>query len=96
MFAVMLDLSGFALPSLLPLWIGIIILPFLVQLDSKHLAVLGRLGRHLFVAVLLALAIGSVKVYAFDMFRECDFEALVSEYGYWVAWAWWVGSQCYI
>jgi hypothetical protein len=83
--------------ALAPWAIGLVLLPLLLaQLPSRHLAILARLFRGLGAALVLAVLIGTVNVYAFDMFRECDFETLVAEYGYWVAWAWWVTSQCYI
>ena len=76
------------------LWSGFVgvILAAVLILDRDWQTVPAWLVRRL---VIVGLMVGiATRLWAFDLFLNCDWDALVDYYGYAGAWAYWIWAGC--
>ena len=90
MFAFMLDLSGFQMPSLAPLAIGIILVPVLII----NLREVSRWRKAL--AIALVMLVVPLPLLAADLYATCDWAAILDQCGgsEFCAWAYWLWAVC--
>lgn len=93
MFAILFNTSALIdIPPLASLMLGIIVLPFLILPLAPEQR---QRMRQIMAGIVMAVALGCGVMYANELFIECDWDTLVSHYGYVIAVWMWTAGICY-